>query len=93
MEKIELTVLRNFLINESYSRKVLPFIKDEYFELRSEKIIFQEIHKFITEYNKMPTKEILGIEVDNEMILVEMNSVKLKQLSMTLLMNLSIMNG
>ncbi len=65
MEKIELTVLRNFLINESYSRKVLPFIKDEYFELRSEKIIFQEIHKFISEYNKMPTKEILGIEVDN----------------------------
>ena len=65
MEKIELTVLRNFLINEQYSRKVLPFIKDEYFELRSEKIIFQEIHKFISEYNKMPTKEILGIEVDN----------------------------
>ena len=65
MEKIELTILRNFLINEQYSRKVLPFVKDEYFELRTEKIIFQEIYKFITQYNKMPTKEILGIEVDN----------------------------
>ena len=65
MEKIELTVLRNFLINEQYSRKVLPFVKDEYFELRTEKIIFQEIYKFISQYNKMPTKEILDIEVDN----------------------------
>ena len=44
MEKIELTILRNFLINEQYSRKVLPFVKDEYFELRTEKIIFQDTY-------------------------------------------------
>ena len=63
MEKIELTVLRNFLINEQYSRKVLPFVKDEYFELRTEKIIFQEIYKFISQYNKMPTKDILDLSL------------------------------
>ena len=64
MEKIELTILRNFLYDEDYSRKALPFIKDEYFQERSEKIVFQEIAKFLTEYNNLPTKEVLTIEVD-----------------------------
>ena len=64
MEKIELTILRNFLYDEDYSRKTLPFIKDEYFQERSEKIVFQEIAKFITQYNTLPTKEVLTIEVD-----------------------------
>ena len=64
MEKIELTILRNFLYDEDYSRKALPFIKDEYFQERSEKIVFQEISKFIQEYNNLPTKEVLTIEVD-----------------------------
>ena len=64
MEKIELTILRNFLYDDAYSRKTLPFIKDEYFQERSEKIVFQEISKFIQEYNNLPTKEVLTIEVD-----------------------------
>jgi len=65
MEKIELTILRNFLINEDYSRKVFPFIKFEYFDERNEKVIFEEIHSFISKYNKLPSKEILLIELDN----------------------------
>ena len=64
MEKIELTILRNFLYDEDYSRKALPFIKDEYFQERTEKIVFQEISKFLTEYNNLPTKEVLTIEID-----------------------------
>ena len=64
MEKIELTILRNFLYDEDYSRKALPFIKYEYFQERTEKIVFQEISKFLTEYNNLPTKEVLTIEID-----------------------------
>ncbi len=64
MEKIELTILRNFLYDEDYSRKALPFIKDEYFQERYEKLVFQEIAKFLTEYNTLPTKEVLTIEID-----------------------------
>ena len=51
MERIETTILKNLIFNEDYSRKVIPFIKSEYFENRSEKIIFEEITKFIVKYN------------------------------------------
>ena len=64
MERIELLILRNLIYNEEYTRKVIPFIKDEYFEDQNQKIIFQEISSFIQEYNKLATKEILSIEVE-----------------------------
>jgi len=63
MEKIEFLILRNLLYNEEYARKVLPFIKAEYFEDSNQKIIFEEIYSFITEYNKLATKEVLYIEL------------------------------
>jgi replicative DNA helicase len=53
------------LYNEEYARKVIPFLKPDYFEDTSQKIIFEEISKFIDEYNKLATKEILCIEVEN----------------------------
>ena len=64
MEKIEFLILRNLIYNEEYARKVIPFIKDEYFEEQKQKIIFQEISSFIEKYNKLATKEILSIEVE-----------------------------
>ena len=64
MERIELLILRNLIYNEEYTRKVIPFIKDDYFEEQNQKIIFQEISSFIQEYNKLATKEILSIEVE-----------------------------
>ena len=64
MEKIEFLILRNLIYNEEYSRKVIPFIKDDYFEDQKQKIIFQEISSFIQQYNKLATKEILSIEVE-----------------------------
>ena len=64
MEKIEFLILRNLIYNEEYARKVIPFIKDDYFEDQKQKIIFQEISSFIQQYNKLATKEILSIEVE-----------------------------
>ena len=46
-EKIEKTALRNLLHNEDYTRKVLPFLKPEYFKDRNERVVFSEIQKFI----------------------------------------------
>ena len=43
MEKIEFLILKCLINNEDYSRKVLPFIKSEYFEDNSEKTVFLEI--------------------------------------------------
>lgn len=65
MDKIEFLILRNFLHNEQFTRKVLPFIKAEYFEDTSQKIIFEEILNFVQKYNQLATKEILSIEVEN----------------------------
>jgi replicative DNA helicase len=64
MEKIEFLILRNLIHDEDYLRKVLPFIKDEYFEDLEQKIVFEEISKFVLEYNNLPTKEVLCIEVE-----------------------------
>ena len=50
MERIETTILRNLIYNEEFSRKVIPFIEPDYFEQRSEKVIFEEITKFIVKY-------------------------------------------
>ena len=64
MEKVEFLILRNLLFNEDYARKVIPFIKSEYFEDPNQKIVFEEIFKFIQEYNELATKEVLQIEVE-----------------------------
>jgi replicative DNA helicase len=64
MEKIEFLILRNLIHNEEYLRKVLPFIKNEYFEDLEQKIVFEEISNFVLDYNSLPTKEVLCIEVE-----------------------------
>ena len=65
MERIETTILRNLIYNEEYSRKVIPFIKPEYFEQRTENVIFEEITQFIVKYGSSITIEALNIEVEN----------------------------
>ena len=65
MDQIEFLILRNLLFNEQFTRKVIPFVKDEYFEDTNQKILFQEILSFIQEYNQLPTKEVLCVEVEN----------------------------
>ena len=75
MERIETTILRNLIYNEEYSRKVIPFIKPEYFEQRSEKVIFEEITQFIVKYGSAITIEALNIETENRTDLTE-NEIK-----------------
>ena len=75
MERIETTILRNLIFNEEYSRKVIPFIQPEYFEKRSEKVIFEQIAEFIVKYGSAITIEALNIETENRTDLNE-NEVK-----------------
>ena len=49
-ERIEITILSNLLSNEDFTRKAIPFIKEEYFSNRQEKILFTEIFKFVDKY-------------------------------------------
>ena len=64
MDKVEILILRNLLHNEEYLRKVVPFIKPDYFEDSQQKIIFEEVLNFVSEYNQPATKEVLCIEVE-----------------------------
>ena len=72
MERIETTILRNLVFNEEYSRKVIPFIEPDYFEQRTERIIFKEITQFIVKYGAAITTEALRIELENRTDLSEM---------------------
>ena len=63
-ERVPLTILKNLLNREEYTRKVLPFIKAEYFEERTDKVVFEEIGSFITKYDSLPLKEVLFIELE-----------------------------
>ena len=63
--RLEITVLRNLVHNEEYMRKVLPFVKSEYFTDESERTIYKIISDFVVKYNKPPTTEALGITLQN----------------------------
>ena len=65
MQTIERTTLSELVGNEQYARKVLPFIRGEYFGDRTERIVFEEIQKFVERYNALPTKSTLEIEIDS----------------------------
>ena len=62
-ERVELTILRNLFFNEDFTRKVTPFIKPDYFTSRDERILFEEVEKFIVKYKNSPTKEAILIEL------------------------------
>jgi replicative DNA helicase len=64
MDKVEFLILRNLLYNEEYIRKVIPFLKSEYFEDQNQKIVFEEILSFVQQYNQPATKEVLCIEIE-----------------------------
>jgi len=59
---IQQTILRNLLSNEDYLRKVIPFLKKEYFEAEH-KVLFNEIVSFVNKYNKLPTKESITVDM------------------------------
>ena len=62
-ENLQQTILRNVLTNETYMRKVLPFIQPDYFTGIHQKL-FKELASFVAKYNKLPTEESFRIEVD-----------------------------
>jgi len=84
MERIETTILRNLVFNEDFSRKVIPFIEPDYFEERKEKIIFEEITKFIVKYNSAITVEALNIEIEGRTDLNESEIKDTRDISNTL---------
>ena len=60
---IEQTILRNLFTDEGYMRKVLPFIKPDYFQ-GIYKTLFKEAGKYVGKYNNLPTAETLVVELN-----------------------------
>jgi replicative DNA helicase len=64
--EIDQLILKNLIRNEEYTRKVLPFIKDEYFLSDDSKVLFQTIREFIVKYNTQPTYDALIVEINSK---------------------------
>ena len=79
-QTIELTTLSQLLHNEEFNRKVIPFLKSEYFNEKSEKVLFEEINDFVDKYKNPPTKTSLEIEIEKRKDLSETEHKKVLDL-------------
>jgi len=68
---LEVTILSNLVFNEKYTRKVLPFLKSDYFTAREYKVIFLEIHEYISQYDALPSLNAVAIECQERTDLTE----------------------
>jgi replicative DNA helicase len=64
--KIETVILQNLLHDEDYMRKVIPFLKRDYFLETNEKIVYDKVKNFIDQYNSLPSKDALVIAIQND---------------------------
>ena len=64
MDKLEVIILKNLVYNEKFCRKVLPFIKPEYFESHEERVVFDEINKYVQQYQTQPPLNAIAIECE-----------------------------
>jgi replicative DNA helicase len=71
MKRLETSILKNLIYNEDYARKIIPFIKDEYFSDTTERRVFKEIETFINQYKNLPTYESLVINFTESKHLTE----------------------
>jgi archaellum biogenesis ATPase FlaH len=71
MKRLETTILKNLIYNEAFARKILPFIKLEYFSDSTEKNVFTEINEHINHYKHLPTYESLVINFTESKTLTE----------------------
>jgi replicative DNA helicase len=63
--RIEQKILASLIHNEEYCRKVAPFVEPSYFQERLEKVVAEETLGFFSKYNKLPTQDIIKIELNN----------------------------
>tara|TARA_A100001011_G_scaffold132514_1_gene139644 strand:+ start:457 stop:1833 length:1377 start_codon:yes stop_codon:yes gene_type:complete len=77
-DRIERIILRNLFYNEDFTRKVLPFIKSDFFTSHSEATLFGEINEFVLKYKNLPTKETILVELNKRKDLKEDELTEIK---------------
>ena len=70
-DQFEKTLLSNLIHNEDFTRRTIPFIKEDFFRNRDEVTLFNIINAFVVKYNNLPTKEAIAIELSNNKTLTE----------------------
>jgi archaellum biogenesis ATPase FlaH len=65
LSQIETTILRGLIYNETYTRKVLPYVKDDYFETSNARRLYQFCKEYFMEYGACATKEVIAIRIEN----------------------------
>ena len=60
---IEKAIFANLIFNEKFARKALPFLKNEYFQSRTDQALFTIIDQYVTKYNSLPSKTALSVEI------------------------------
>jgi archaellum biogenesis ATPase FlaH len=71
MKRLETTILKNLIFNEDFARKIIPFLKAEYFSDTTDKILFNEINDHIQQFKHLPTYESLVINFTESRRLTE----------------------
>ena len=77
---IQKVILQNLVHNEGYSRRVIPFIKEEYFSENSERRVFRKIYEYINQYNKLPNQDAITISLQNDKDLTQVDYEKCQTL-------------
>jgi len=71
MTRLEQTILKNLIYNEAFTRKVIPFIRSDYFSDDAERIVFKEVFEFTNKYKNLPSHEALVINLTESKSLTE----------------------
>jgi len=66
MSSPEKLILANLLFNEEFSRRTLPYIEEEYFQSRDERLVFSEVKTYTLKYRSLPCKEAVKISLDSK---------------------------
>jgi len=71
MNRLEQTILKNLIYNEAFTRKVIPFLRADYFSDDTERTLFKEVFEFTNKYKNLPTHEALVINLTESKTLTE----------------------
>jgi len=80
MKKLEKIILKNLFHNEQYVRKILPYLKSEYLQDRSEKTLYEEVQKYVLQFNEIPTFEAINVALNDRENLFEEDYKKCSEL-------------
>ena len=69
--RIESLIIRNLVYNEDYLRKILPFVKAEYFSDSAERNVYGVICDYVNKYSARPTVDALAVMVSDQLGLSE----------------------